>query len=204
MAGKSRSFIQKALSNRLFFGLSNLLAAKISVFLVSLPMVRKIPTVIFLVPGFLLACTNLKPVQLLATEANRGLQYFQNLCYSFASHCRDHCYFQKIQANPIDRDLFCHCAVYQEADNVVKDLFLELENYWQGFSSLGSPELASFDLSAAVKGLQSSNLIDVSEAAASSFQKLSEIAVKWEYWSVPEEADRILHEGDRSLPEPNQ
>ncbi|MDN3689819.1 hypothetical protein [Cyclobacterium jeungdonense] len=132
---------------------------------------------IFLVPGFLLACTNLKPVQQLSTEANRGLQYFHELDYSFASHCRDHCYFQKIQANTIDRDLECKCAVYQEADTVVKDLFLELENYWNGLESLASPELARYDLSSPVKGLQSSKLIDMSEAEASAFQKLSELAV---------------------------
>ncbi|WP_162343723.1 hypothetical protein [Cyclobacterium salsum] len=140
-------------------------------------MVRKIPAVIFLVPGFLLACTSLKPIQQLSTVASQGLDHMHELEYSFTSHCKDDCYFQKIQTYTIERNLDCFCTDYQEADRVVKDLFLVLENYWNGLELLGSPGLVNYDLSSPVKGLQSANLIDMSEGEASAFQKLSELAV---------------------------
>ncbi len=140
-------------------------------------MVRKIPAVIFLVPGFLLACTNLKPIQQLSSEASQGLLHMHELEYSFTRHCKDDCYFQKIQTYTIDRKLDCFCTDYEEADRVVKDLFLVLENYWSGLGLLGSPGLVNYDLSAPMKGLQSAKLIDMSEGEASAFQKLSELAV---------------------------
>lgn len=132
---------------------------------------------IFLVPGFLLACTNLKPIQHLSTEASQGLNHFHELNYSFAIHCRNHCYFQRIRTHAVDRSLDCKCADYQEADSLVNRLFLELENYWDGLGSLASPELTSYDLSNPVHGLQSTGLIDLSEPEVSAFKKLSELAV---------------------------
>ncbi len=128
-------------------------------------------------PGFLLACTNLKPIQQLSSEASQGLDHMHELEYSFTSHCKDDCYFQKIQTYTIDRKLDCSCTDYQEADRVVKNLFLVLENYWNGLESLGSPGLVNYDLYYPVKGLQTANLIDMTEGEASAFQRLSELAV---------------------------
>lgn len=124
-----------------------------------------------------LACTNLKPIQLLSEEALKGMHHFHEMDYSFTKSCLDDCLFTRIGQYEIERDINCSCSHYAHADTLVRDLYQTLTDYWDGLYRLSSGELIRYQLDGPSAALEGTQWNQLDQEQLNAFQKLSEIGL---------------------------
>lgn len=138
-----------------------------------------------LVPLFLLgaltSCVSLKTVQDYTKTSLKTVNKFEELNYSFNSHCMDQCVQKAVTQNAINRINTCDCQVYQRADSITMVFYKTINAYFTALGDLAGNDLTTYNF----KGLETAlkeqylpvnrGMINITGDQVSSYSKIASL-----------------------------
>jgi hypothetical protein len=125
------------------------------------------------------SCINLKTVQDYTKSSIKTIGKYEELNYTFNSHCTDRCLFESVRKNIISRESECNCDVYQRADSVTLVLYNAINSYFSALGDLAANNVTNYNLGPLQKSLTeelipvSGKPININKDQVASYQKIA-------------------------------
>ncbi|WP_350285828.1 hypothetical protein [uncultured Croceitalea sp.] len=137
------------------------------------------PTLIILMASLLSACVSLKHVHDFSSASLTGVQGFNELGYSFESHCKANCRAASIRnLNILDED--CDCTSDQMADSVTLKIYNVVQGYFDGLTKLSDKTLTNYKTDDLQQALIEGDFgsITVGQKEVTSYSKISGVLLR--------------------------
>lgn len=145
-----------------------------------LAVVRKVLLVIALAV-WLSSCVDLKAVHKYASSSLKGVSKYQEIGYTFTSHCLDRCSYELVRKASIQREPKCSdCKLYRKADAATNTIYKHIRNYFDALDNLSNNELTSYKMDDLSNALQEGEFggIEITKADANAATKIGEILLR--------------------------